>query len=205
MACWYAFSRSFRWGHVLGLISDWFIWLFSVTMIGQMKFSRSVPKPDTRGPTVMFSWMKSSSGCEWSGRKAISFDCTLVLILRYSTEKCSVFLALFLLLLNMFWRNDCCCHLQFSMENYRGLIQDMSPQDREVSRPKEFSLLLWQIIILVCVNWNGDEWNYKDFDKMQVKLFPNFTSILPFCVMGDNNAYREFWLVRIENSKYWKV
>ena len=99
----------------------------------------------------MFSWMKSSSGCEWTGCKAISFDCTLVLILTYSTEKCSVFLALFLLLLNMFWRNDCCCGLQFSMENYRGLIQDMSPQDREVSRPKQFSLLLWQIVILVCV------------------------------------------------------
>ena len=38
--------------------------------------------------------------------------------------------------------NECCCDLQFSMENYRGLIQDMSPQDREVSRPKRFSLLL---------------------------------------------------------------
>lgn len=24
-------------------------------------------------------------------------------------------------------------HLQFSMDNYRGLIQDMSPQDREVN------------------------------------------------------------------------
>jgi len=40
---------------------------------------------------------------------------------------------------------------------------------------------------------------------MQVKLFPDFTSISPFYVMGDNNAYREFWLFRIENSKYWKV
>ena len=40
---------------------------------------------------------------------------------------------------------------------------------------------------------------------MQVKLFPDFTSISSFYVMGDNNAYREFWLVRIENSKYLKV
>ena len=152
MTYWYAFFRAFRRGHVLGLISDWFIWLSSVTVIGETKFSRSVPnRPDTRGPTVMFSWMKSSSGCKWSGRKAISFDRNLVLILRYSIEKCSFFLALFLLLLNMFWRNECCCDLQFSMENYRGLIQDMSPQDREVSRPKQFFLLLCQIIILVCV------------------------------------------------------
>ena len=151
VTCWYAFSRAFRQWHVLGLISECFMWLSSVTVIGQTKFSRSVPKTDNRGPTVMFSWMKSSSSCKWSGRKAISFDCSLVLILRYSTEKCSVFLALFLLLLNMFWRNECCCDLQFSMENYRGLIQDMSPQDREVSRPKQFSLLLSQIIILVCV------------------------------------------------------
>ena len=138
VTCWYAFSRSFRWGHVLGVL-------------GQTKFSRSVPKPDTRGPTVMFYWTKSSSGCKWSGRKAISFDYSLVLILKYTVEKCSVFLALFLLLLNMFWRNECYCDLQFSMENYRGLIQDMSPQDREVSRPKRFSLLLWQIIIFACV------------------------------------------------------
>ena len=40
---------------------------------------------------------------------------------------------------------------------------------------------------------------------MQVKSFLDFTSISPVYVMGDNNAYREFWLVRIENSKYWKV
>ena len=140
--------------------------------------------------------MKSSSGCKWSGRKAISFDCTLVLILRYSTEKCSVFLVFFLLLLNMFWRNDCCCDLQFSMENYRGLIQDMSPQDREVSRPKQFSLLLWQIIILVCV---------KKWWQVKLSEFWQNAGVSPFYVMGDNNAYREFSLVRIENSKYWKV
>ena len=40
---------------------------------------------------------------------------------------------------------------------------------------------------------------------MQVKSFLDFTSVLPVYVMGDNNAYREFSLVRIENSKYWKV
>ena len=51
------------------------------------------------------------------------------------------------------------------MENYRGLIQDMSPQDREVSRPKQFSLLLCQIIILVIIiisiisNGNRTEWS----------------------------------------------
>ena len=44
-----------------------------------------------------------------------------------------------------------CCDLQFSMENYRGLIQDMSPQDREVSRPKQFSLLLCQIILIIII------------------------------------------------------
>ena len=36
---------------------------------------------------------------------------------------------------------------------------------------------------------------------MQVQLFLDFTSVSPVYVMGDNNAYREFWLVRIETSK----
>ena len=40
---------------------------------------------------------------------------------------------------------------------------------------------------------------------MQVKSFLDFTSVWPGYVMGDNNAYREFSLFRIENSKYWKV
>ena len=37
---------------------------------------------------------------------------------------------------------------------------------------------------------------------MQVKSFLDFTSVSPVYVMGNNNAYREFSLVRIENSKY---